>query len=77
MADTSPSDHDREWRVTAKALAYAIAFLDSLPPQVRDGPLRAAMLERLQANSDPVSLAELRNDIERRTGQRIEFDSPN
>jgi hypothetical protein len=72
MADLDT--HDREWRITARALAYAIAFLDSLPPHLRDGPLRAAMLERLQANSDPLSLARLRDDVERRSGQRIEFD---
>jgi hypothetical protein len=77
MAYLEIPDHDREWRITARALAYAIAFLDSLPPHRRDGPLRAAMLERLRANSDPLSLSRLRDDVESRNGQRIEFDNPN
>jgi hypothetical protein len=85
-AMAAPDTPYRDVPVVAKALAYAIAFIDSLPADKQDASDRAAILAMLHAHAAVESKAArdgdawgataadilnyLADDVERRSGQR-------
>jgi hypothetical protein len=64
-----PSVTGRDGLIVAKALAYAIAFIDSLPEEKQERSDRADMVALLHAAvSDPVQRERLARSVEANTG---------
>ena len=65
-----PSVTGRDDLIVAKALAYAIAFMDSLPEEKQERSDRADMVALLHAAvSDPVQRERLARGVEVHTGE--------